>query len=296
MHQCVHCKPYKVSAGEKANIENHVLKMHVPSFNIPYACRLCSYRCTRLREFTWHVDHFKEHLLKRQQSRDTFDQTKYMVVAAQPYVIQEGRDIIRWSREDSEKYWETKDKVKETKKDTARSTKDTAQGVAKETAPVAPLSDPIRAIELASPRKLQPQVRNILHEILGEEPEMTADIPDIMEEPTFPEPTQVVEKEPTENAAKPPSPASSKPPSPASSKSSSNSSNSSTSDTPGVVAAIEKFCGQVTTAIDGLTRAVDRQTDQLRRLVTHFEREKRARTRSPVSQRHGSDSYKRYRR
>ena len=103
MHQCVHCKPYKVSAGEKANIENHVLKMHVPSFNIPYACRLCSYRCTRLREFTWHVDHFKEHLLKRQQSRDTFDQTKYMVVAAQPYVIQEGRDIIRWSREDSEK-------------------------------------------------------------------------------------------------------------------------------------------------------------------------------------------------
>ena len=117
---------------------------------------------------------------------------------------------------------------------------------------------------------------------------MTADIPDIMEEPTFPEPTQVVEKEPTENAAKPPSPASS--------ESSSNSSNSSTSDTPGVVAALEKFCGQVTTAIDGLTRAVDRQTDQLRRLVTHFEREKRARTRSPVSQRHGSDSYKRYRR
>jgi hypothetical protein len=150
VHKCVHCKPFKVSAGEKANMEAHVLRMHVPSFNVLYMCRLWGFKCTKLREFTWHTDHFKEHLLRRQKSGDTFDQAKYMEIAAQPYEIQEGKDLVRWSREDSEMFWWRKDELKKKKE---------------EETPVEVSSGPTKKMELASPRKLQPQVRNILDEI-----------------------------------------------------------------------------------------------------------------------------------
>ena len=95
VYQGLQCKPIKITAGEKANNENHILRMHVPSYYVPYTCRLCVHKCTKTREFSWHVNKLKEHLEIRKASKDTIDESRYMVVAAKPYEIKEGKDIQR---------------------------------------------------------------------------------------------------------------------------------------------------------------------------------------------------------
>ena len=167
VYQCLHCKPIKITAGKKANIENHILRMHVPSYNVPYTCRLCGYKCTKTREFSWHLNNLKEHLEKSKASKDTIDESRYLVVAAKPYEIKKGKDIQRWGKKESEELWETKEKNRQP---------------APATAAPSQIIEP--QIELASPKKLCDSERNILDEILWDE---DTSFPDFSSIPVFQE-------------------------------------------------------------------------------------------------------------
>lgn len=81
-------------------MDNNVFLMHAPSFNVPYMCRLCGYKCIKTREYAKYTTHLKEHIEKRKSSRDEF---KYMVVATTSYKIAEGKDPERFDHTISKK-------------------------------------------------------------------------------------------------------------------------------------------------------------------------------------------------
>lgn len=90
----------------------HILRMHVSNFNVPYLCRLCGYKCIKTREFAWQTTHLKDHIEKRKASGDKCGEYLYMIVAATPYVITEGKDLERWDKARLKKFWKAKDKNK----------------------------------------------------------------------------------------------------------------------------------------------------------------------------------------
>lgn len=79
-----------------------------------------------------------------------------MIMAATPYVITEGKDLERWDKARSE-FWKAKDEKKAKVK--------TLPSLPAKTNEIAPAP-----LELASPRKLGSFERNLLGEILTDEP------------------------------------------------------------------------------------------------------------------------------
>lgn len=263
--QCVHCKPVKVTAGEKSNMENHILRMRVSNFNVPFLCRLCGYKCIKVREFAWHTTHLKDHIEKRKASGDKCDESRYMIVAATPYVITEGKDLERWDKARSEEFWKAKDE-KKLKAKTPPSLPSKTDEITQAT-----------PLELASPRKLGTLERNLLDEILTDEPFVL----EPTEEAALPEPPALMSNEMVRS------------PSPSSSSSSSSSSSASKPDielkeTP------EDFCDKMVSAINGLTIAVESQNLILKQLAEKLENPKRERSRSPSYRRFPDKRWKRY--
>lgn len=56
--------------------------------------------------------HLKKHIEKRKASGDKCDESRYMIVAATPHVITEGKDLKRWDKARSEEFWKAKDEKK----------------------------------------------------------------------------------------------------------------------------------------------------------------------------------------
>lgn len=187
-----------------------------------------------------------------------------MIVAATPLSSQREKILRGENKAKSKEFWKAKDEKKLRAK--------TPPSLPSKTDEITPAP-----LELASPRKLGILERNLLDEILTDEPFVLGPT----EEAALPEPPAPMSKE----MVRSPSPSSS-----------SSSSASSSYSKPGVELkeTLKDFCDNMVSAINGLTKAVESQNLVLKQLAEKLENPKRERSRSPSYRRFPDKRWKRY--
>ena len=104
-YQCVACHFQKGErwVDEIGNLEDHIIRTHIPPERIPFFCQLCKFKCLRQEQLVRHVTHYARHV-SMAAGRGIIDHGPYSCRSQNPYQVTE-MDYFKWSQEASLKFF-----------------------------------------------------------------------------------------------------------------------------------------------------------------------------------------------
>ena len=104
-YMCVGCHTLtgERRIGEAGPMQDHVLKYHVSQDQVPYYCRLCTYRCQTRGQMEHHVRHNAKHVAMA-TSRGVTNHEEWQVESPVPYQVGE-KDLRKFCQEQSLLYY-----------------------------------------------------------------------------------------------------------------------------------------------------------------------------------------------
>ncbi|MES9881064.1 MAG: hypothetical protein ABW185_09305 [Sedimenticola sp.] len=113
VYRCLHCTSLKPYEGEKRRVVSHIYKDHVPLTRAPFYCKICLFRCLDEESLIRHVTVYPLHTQKQKEllarGYNGSDETA-LLRATHPYLVHEGRDMVKLNNDDSESIWSNRGK------------------------------------------------------------------------------------------------------------------------------------------------------------------------------------------
>ena len=87
-YQCLRCfsREGKRTVDIKCRIEDHIMKMHLALEEVPFYCKLCSFRCQKKEQLLQHVSGYSRHVLLAAKYK-IIDHSQCLVENRQPHVF-----------------------------------------------------------------------------------------------------------------------------------------------------------------------------------------------------------------